>query len=109
MDIGSALYEVSVKNGDWYPRMAFDLSYFVVITTVLMNVIFGIIIDTFGSLRDETQEREIYMRSNTFVTSIDRGEVDKAADAVGIPNGFDYLEKVKQNRWSYLNFIFYLR
>ena len=74
-----------------------------------MNVIFGIIIDTFGALRDETQEREDYMKNNTFISCIDRGEIDKVGQAANIGSGFEYLEKVKQNRWSYLNFIFYLK
>lgn len=110
MDIGSAITETDVSmDNRWYMRMGFDLSYFVVITTILMNVIFGIILDTFGSLRDETQEREIYMKNNTFIACIDRGAIDKAAQAQEIDNGFAYLENEKHARWNYLNFIFYLK
>lgn len=35
----------------WY-RMAFDLLYFVLVVVVLLNIVFGIIIDTFAELRD---------------------------------------------------------
>eukprot|EP00746_Dinoflagellata_sp_MGD_P004218 gnl/MRDRNA2_/MRDRNA2_108130_c0_seq1.p1 gnl/MRDRNA2_/MRDRNA2_108130_c0~~gnl/MRDRNA2_/MRDRNA2_108130_c0_seq1.p1 ORF type:complete len:472 (+),score=67.05 gnl/MRDRNA2_/MRDRNA2_108130_c0_seq1:190-1416(+) len=113
MDIGSAMTPVGVQNDDrhWYSRMGFDLSYFVVITTILMNVIFGIIIDAFGSLRDETMQREDHMRNKTFISCIDRGEADRAGQTanIGLASGFDFLENVTQNRRSYLNFIFYLQ
>merc|ERR1719248_109145 len=48
------------------------------------------------------------MNNTTFISCIDRGDIDKAAKDAGIANGFEYLEKVKQNCWAYLNFIFYL-
>ena len=34
-------------------RILFDLSFFIVITTIGLNIIFGIIVDTFSELRDE--------------------------------------------------------
>ena len=36
----------------------FDFSFFVLINIVLLNIIFGIIIDTFGELRDQRNELE---------------------------------------------------
>eukprot|EP00746_Dinoflagellata_sp_MGD_P012901 gnl/MRDRNA2_/MRDRNA2_127657_c0_seq1.p1 gnl/MRDRNA2_/MRDRNA2_127657_c0~~gnl/MRDRNA2_/MRDRNA2_127657_c0_seq1.p1 ORF type:complete len:279 (+),score=46.91 gnl/MRDRNA2_/MRDRNA2_127657_c0_seq1:2-838(+) len=109
MDIGSAISPVSVHDDVlWYKRMGFDLTFFIVITTILMNVIFGIIIDAFGSLRDETHSREDHMKNYTFISCIPRGKIEKAGHAANIGCGFEYLEQVKQNRWSYLNFIFFL-
>eukprot|EP00746_Dinoflagellata_sp_MGD_P039138 gnl/MRDRNA2_/MRDRNA2_194353_c0_seq1.p1 gnl/MRDRNA2_/MRDRNA2_194353_c0~~gnl/MRDRNA2_/MRDRNA2_194353_c0_seq1.p1 ORF type:complete len:312 (+),score=51.71 gnl/MRDRNA2_/MRDRNA2_194353_c0_seq1:92-937(+) len=109
MDIGSAIKKVSVEDGDWYARMGFDVSYFIVITTVLMNVIFGIIIDTFGALRDTTQVREGYFKNTTFIACLDRSEIDKVAQDKGMSqSGWDYLEHNMQHRWNYMNFLFYL-
>lgn len=34
-------------------RIIFDLSFFVIITIIALNVVFGIIVDTFQQLRDE--------------------------------------------------------
>jgi hypothetical protein len=109
-DIGSAISPVAPGDTRWYPRVAFDLSYFLIITTVLMNVIFGIILDTFGALRDETQERGEYMRQNTFISTIPRQDIDKCAQKMNVNNGngYSYLEEKKQDRWKYLNFLFYL-
>eukprot|EP00397_Hematodinium_sp_SG-2012_P000177 GEMP01000177.1.p1 GENE.GEMP01000177.1~~GEMP01000177.1.p1 ORF type:complete len:2785 (+),score=546.68 GEMP01000177.1:287-8641(+) len=110
-DIGSSIEPVNPGSANWYQRMGFDLTYFIIITTVLMNVIFGIIIDTFGSLRDLTEEREKYMNNTTFISCLCRQDVDKVASNMDDPNiktGFHYLENVTQNKWNYMNFIFYL-
>lgn len=74
-----------------------------------MNVIFGIIIDTFGALRDETSARMQYMKDTSFISSLVRADVDKEMhDRFGVSNGFTHLEEKQQNRWSYLNYLFYL-
>merc|ERR1711988_701396 len=112
MDIGSAIAPVTTADDmRWYARVGYDLSYFIVISTILMNVIFGIIIDTFGSLRDSTQEREEDAKNTCFISCLDRTEVDKVANSKDIADGFNYLEgnNGKQNRWNYLNFVFYLK
>jgi len=93
----------------FYGRVVFDLSFFVLITTIGMNILFGIIVDTFGALRDQVHERETYKKRTTFISSLERSDIDKSARAVGIPSGFDYLENDRQNQWNYMNFIFYLK
>jgi hypothetical protein len=40
-------------------RFFFDLSFFLLITIIWMNIIFGIIIDTFAALRDEKNQKGI--------------------------------------------------
>lgn len=112
MDIGSALRATHVFDENWYARLSFDLSYFVVITTVLMNVIFGIILDQFGQLRDDTSHRFSYFKNTTMIACIDRSNIEEIALAKGISGGWDYLEHPyhgKHHCWKYLNFIFYLR
>lgn len=34
-------------------RILFDISFFIIITTIGLNIVFGIIVDTFSELRDE--------------------------------------------------------
>ena len=34
-------------------RILFDVSFFIIITTIGLNIVFGIIVDTFSELRDE--------------------------------------------------------
>lgn len=122
-DIGQSIAEVSPPdpgkhmsklqleqhNEHFYGRIAFDLSFFVLITTIGMNILFGIIVDTFGALRDAVQERETYRKRTTFIGSLDRSDIDKAARTEGILSGFDYMENDRQDKWNYMYFVFYLR
>lgn len=113
-DIGATLREVDSESENFYERMVYDLSFFMVLTTLFMNILAGMVIDQFGALRDATAQREEYMKNKAFVSCLDRSEVDKIAnqkdvDLEGCGSGFDFLETKRQNRWNYLNFIFYLK
>ena len=41
----------------FYFKNFYDVSFFIVINVIALNIIFGVIIDTFGELRDQQQER----------------------------------------------------
>ena len=41
-------------------RIFFDLSYFIVITIIALNIVFGIIVDTFSELRDDKVKNRQY-------------------------------------------------
>lgn len=48
------MIDISYKeNTKFFVRYFFDLTIFVIVNIILMNVIFGIIIDTFAELRDK--------------------------------------------------------
>lgn len=52
--IGDVMIDISYKeNTKFFVRYFFDLTIFVIVNIILMNVIFGIIIDTFAELRDK--------------------------------------------------------
>lgn len=34
-------------------RLFYDVSFFIIVTTIGLNIVFGIIVDTFSELRDE--------------------------------------------------------
>ena len=41
-------------DSEYYWRFwAFSLAFFIIVNILIINIIFGIIIDTFGELRDE--------------------------------------------------------
>jgi hypothetical protein len=44
-------------DSDYIARIFFDLSFFIVVGVVLFNVITGLMVDGFGALRDEANER----------------------------------------------------
>ena len=47
MPMGEPRFEVAAG------RQLLDLSFFIVVTTIGLNIVFGIIVDTFSELRDE--------------------------------------------------------
>jgi hypothetical protein len=52
--IGDVLAWVSYTTKDqYYLRFIFDLGFFLIVVIILLNIIFGIIIDTFAQLRDD--------------------------------------------------------
>ncbi len=68
----------SQGNQDRYlVRFIYDLSFFAIITVIFLNIIFGIIIDTFGGLRDEKNAMYEDMKSKCFICGLDRYLFDK--------------------------------
>jgi hypothetical protein len=57
-------------------RAWLDLSYYLVVVIVLLNVIFGIIIDTFSELRNQKQERARDTLGRCFICGIDKHTFD---------------------------------
>eukprot|EP00981_Chlorochromonas_danica_P006075 scaffold1268_cov174-Ochromonas_danica.AAC.9 len=79
--------------------------YFLVVIVMLLNIIFGIIIDTFSSLRAEKNERLRDTEEVCFICGIDKQIFDRASDE---PDGFRTHVKIDHNMWNYLYFIFML-
>lgn len=59
----------------YYIRFFYDITCFMIVNVVFMNIIFGIIIDAFAALRDEN-DKKLEMKENIcFVCSLDRSKV----------------------------------
>ena len=48
----------TVLKREFLLRILFDLSFFMIAVTLNLNVIFGVIIDSFGDLRDQKKAAE---------------------------------------------------
>lgn len=82
--IGEFLSPISFEQKtEFYVRLMFDMLYFVIVTFTLLNIIFGIIIDTFAELRDAKNKIDEDIRNKCFICSLDRYTFDRNA------NGFD--------------------
>lgn len=57
----------------------YQISFFILFTTIALNVIFGIIVDTFSELRDLKWLAEKDMRSNCFICSRDSYDFESHA------------------------------
>ncbi len=52
------IQELGVEDSnDARARFFFDISFFIIVTTIGLNIVFGIIVDTFSELRDEKVRR----------------------------------------------------
>ena len=83
----------------WLFRMFFDLFFFLVLNIILLNLVFGIIIDNFAERRFDRQEKNINKQQFCFVCDVSRRKFDQ----LGI--GFAHHT---QREHSYEHILFYL-
>eukprot|EP00053_Salpingoeca_punica_P017480 m.168492 g.168492 ORF g.168492 m.168492 type:complete len:2590 (+) comp17217_c0_seq4:243-8012(+) len=100
--LGTALPHNDPTFTDAGVRMIFDLSFFIVITTIGLNVVFGIIVDTFSELRDEKYQIQEAMESECFICSL------KNYDFERFGNGFRTHVKKEHYMWNYLFYMMHL-
>ena len=99
--IGNALKLAGTRasTGQFWGRFFFDLSFFIIVRLILLNVIAGIIIDTFSDLRDELTARNTEFNNVCDICGINRWKLEqKAVD-------FDDHIKNVHNKWKYLFFM----
>jgi len=101
--VGDVLRSHSHEDDDYHARVLYDLMFFFLMIVIVLNLILGIIIDTFADLRKEKQEKDDMRRNTCFICGLERQKFD----AVGI--SFDDHCNDEHNLWSYLNFIVLLR
>ena len=108
-------------------RFGYDILFVVIISIFLLNVVFGIIIDTFGSLRTEQHDKEVALESNCFVCGLPRSDFDaksmlykqkqdklhrrtKNSKRLGknFVSGFKFHISKEHNLMHYLGYILYL-
>ena len=87
------------------PRYIVDTLYYLIVLIVLLNIIFGIIIDTFSELRALKMERQRDTTEKCFTCGIDKQIFDRSSDTL---DGFKRHIKLDHNMWNYLYFIIYL-
>ena len=86
-------------------RIIYTSTFFIFINTILINIIFGVIIDTFGDLREQNQAMEEEMEHRCFVCGLERYKFEiNSTDG----NGFEKHICDDHNMWIYLYFIVYL-
>uniref|UniRef100_A0A7S1R1M0 Ion transport domain-containing protein n=1 Tax=Neobodo designis TaxID=312471 RepID=A0A7S1R1M0_NEODS len=65
----SFLYEGDDAESYW--RLTYDLLFFVVFNVLLLNLVFGVILDTFATLRQERQAVSTFLNTRCFVCGRD--------------------------------------
>ncbi|XP_048744986.2 inositol 1,4,5-trisphosphate receptor type 2-like isoform X4 [Ostrea edulis] len=80
----------------------FDVTFFILVTTVGLNIIFGIIVDTFSQLRDAKWEIDKDMMNNCFICSRESYDFERHGD------GFEKHVRSQHYQWAYLFFFLHL-
>jgi inositol 1,4,5-triphosphate receptor type 3 len=104
--IGDVLLRQSFEDSNkirYYIRWVYDFTCFAVINIIFMNIIFGIIIDTFAELRDQNNTKENDMNNVCFICSFDRHKFENKGD------GFEHHVKIDHNPWNYIYFLYNIK
>lgn len=101
--IGDAIVQLKDNDGNYWYVMIFNIMYFALVINILLNIIFGIIIDTFGELRDQNQAQLKDIQENCFICGNQRFlfEIKRINWTVHT--------KIEHNPYAYLAFMIYLR
>ncbi|ETW10527.1 hypothetical protein, variant 1 [Aphanomyces invadans] len=89
---------------NWGPRLVFDNLFNIVILLIIVNIFFGIIIDTFGDQRSRMEARANDIAGKCFVCSLSRETFDRVA-----PLGFEHHIRNEHNLWNYVFLVAHLR
>lgn len=101
--IGDVILDVSYGDKvHYFIRWVFDFSIWCLINLILLNVIFGVTIDTFAELRDLNKAIDDDLQNKCIICSLERSLLEKYSE------GFKYHTKYEHNLDNYLYFIFYL-
>ncbi|XP_013415241.1 inositol 1,4,5-trisphosphate receptor [Lingula anatina] len=97
--IGDVLRKPSSKEPLFVARVIYDLLFFFIVIIITLNLIFGVIIDTFADLRSEKQQKEEILKNTCFICGLDRSSFDNKSVS------FEDHIKNEHNMWHYLYFI----
>ncbi|BFZ08220.1 hypothetical protein BsWGS_11262 [Bradybaena similaris] len=101
--IGDVLRKPSKNEPLFLARVVYDLLFFFIVIIIVLNLIFGVIIDTFADLRSEKQTKDEILRNTCFICGLDRATFDNRSVT------FEDHVKHEHNMWHYLYFIVLVR
>ncbi|GAA6101705.1 inositol 1,4,5-trisphosphate receptor type 2 isoform X2 [Tachysurus ichikawai] len=84
-------------------RVVYDLLFFFIVIIIVLNLIFGVIIDTFADLRSEKQRKEEILKTTCFICGLERDKFDNKTVS------FEEHIKNEHNMWHYLYFLVLVR
>ncbi|KAG5330566.1 ITPR protein, partial [Acromyrmex charruanus] len=97
--IGDILRAPSSVEPLFVARVVYDLLFFFIVIIIVLNLIFGVIIDTFADLRSEKQQKELILKNTCFICGLNRSAFDNKIVS------FEEHIKHEHNMWHYLYFI----
>ncbi|XP_038676821.1 inositol 1,4,5-trisphosphate receptor type 3 isoform X2 [Scyliorhinus canicula] len=97
--VGDILRQPSKDEALFPARVVFDLLFFFIVIIIVLNLIFGVIIDTFADLRSEKQKKEETLKSTCFICGLERDKFDNKTVS------FEEHINNEHNIWNYLYFV----
>jgi hypothetical protein len=103
--IGELLARPSYHSDNFAESMqvAFELVFFIFISIIVLNIVFGIIIDTFAELREQREHLLRHLSTKCLMCGIDASDFDQLA------SGFDHHVRFDHHIWHYIYFMHYLQ
>ncbi|KAK3085572.1 hypothetical protein FSP39_005468 [Pinctada imbricata] len=95
-------HDDNASFASFWPLVLYHVSFFIFITTIGLNIIFGIIVDTFSELRDLKWRAESDMKDTCFICSRNSYDFEHHG------KGFDHHVRNEHNMWSYIFFLIHL-
>ncbi|XP_052009298.1 ryanodine receptor 2 [Xyrauchen texanus] len=99
--IGDEIEDPAGDEFEFY-RIIFDTSFFFFVIVILLAIIQGLIIDSFGELRDQQEQVKEDMETKCFICGIGSEYFDT------VPHGFESHTLQEHNLANYLFFLMYL-
>jgi len=101
--LGDALGQPEMNSPTYSNRYVFDFLFFMLINIILMNIFFGIIIDSFADKRAHEAEVEIEVQDSCFICGIQKStfEIENASWKTHI--------FCDHNLHSYMSFLIYVK
>jgi len=100
--LGDTLDSVSNSDNLYYPRILLDLLFFAIVILIVQNIIFGIIVDTFGELRDKREELLEELNTQCYVCGVSRKVLERSG------KGWVYHFLNEHSLFAYMAFITYV-
>ena len=94
-------YERNQHN--YFGRIVFDVSYFLICIIIMIDLVFGIILGTFSELREEERKHEIDRVNHCFICHETRASVEKKSE------DFTTHREVRHNLWNYVVYMLSLK
>lgn len=96
--------EVGVSDAEIIPRFFYDDLFLIIIVIIMMNIVLGLIIDTFAVLREADEVNYADKENKCFICGMQKEEIERLSGRI-----FKYHTTKEHNEWNYLNFMAYLK
>eukprot|EP00340_Litonotus_pictus_P011819 CAMPEP_0170538072 /NCGR_PEP_ID=MMETSP0209-20121228/103089_1 /TAXON_ID=665100 ORGANISM="Litonotus pictus, Strain P1" /NCGR_SAMPLE_ID=MMETSP0209 /ASSEMBLY_ACC=CAM_ASM_000301 /LENGTH=2196 /DNA_ID=CAMNT_0010839695 /DNA_START=319 /DNA_END=6909 /DNA_ORIENTATION=- len=103
--IGDVLNKKSLnkENTLFWGRFVFDILFWLIVILIMLNIVMGIVIDTFGELREKLTAEDEDKKNTCMICGKKKDAFDK------FNKDFEYHLQSEHNPWNYFFYIVYIK